>query len=249
MNLFLKKKIIETSTILTLFIVIIYLVSFLDLNVLTLKTNKEHYVTLDLAVQENEDLKVLVTNRHYTSPNLMAIPLSLEIEAPLSLEIEAPLEEKEKEQVEEIPVKEKVEPEEVTNQEVVPESEPVSDTTNYSLGDQIVEYAKQFVGNPYVYGGTSLTNGADCSGFTMSVFANFGISIARSSYDQINSGYQVSLDNIAPGDLVLSGYDGVISHSSMYIGNNQIIHSLNENVGIVITDMYIMPIIAVVRVI
>lgn len=243
MNLFLKKKIIETSTILTLFIVIIYLVSFLDLNVLTLKTNKEHYVTLDLAVQENEDLKVLITNRHYTSPNLMAIPLSLEIEAPLEEK------EKEKEQVEEIPVKEEVEPEEVTTQEVVPESEPVSDTTNYSLGDQIVEYAKQFVGNPYVYGGTSLTNGADCSGFTMSVFANFGISIARSSYDQINSGYQVSLDNIAPGDLVLSGYDGVISHSSMYIGNNQIIHSLNENVGIVITDMYIMPIIAVVRVI
>ena len=243
MNLFLKKKIIETSTILTLFIVIIYLVSFLDLNVLTLKTNKEHYVTLDLAVQENEDLKVLITNRHYTSPNLMAIPLSLEIEAPLEEK------EKEKEQVEEIPVKEEVEPEEVTTQEVVPESEPVSDTTNYSLGDQIVEYAKQFVGNPYVYGGTSLTNGADCSGFTMSVFANFGISIARSSYDQINSGYQVSLDNIAPGDLVLSGYDGVISHSSMYICNNQIIHSLNENVGIVITDMYIMPIIAVVRVI
>ena len=242
MNLFFKKKIIETSAILTLFIVVIYLVSFLDLNVLTLKVNKEHYVALDLDIQENEDLKVLVTNRHYTSPNLTAIPLSLEIEEPK--------EEKKEEKIEETPVSEETEPEvETTTEEVAPEPEPVPDTPNYDLGNQIANYAKQFVGNPYVYGGTSLTNGADCSGFTMSVFAHFGISIARSSYDQINSGYQVSLDNIAPGDLVLSGYDGVISHSSMYIGNNQIIHSLNEDVGIVITDLYIMPIIAVVRVI
>lgn len=242
MNLFFKKKIIETSAILTLFIVVIYLVSFLDLNILTLKVNKEHYVTLDLDIQENEDLKVLVTNRHYTSPNLTAIPLSLEIEEPK--------EEKKEEKIEETNVSEQVNQEvEVTTEEVASTPEPVSDTTNYDLGNQIANYAKQFVGNPYVYGGTSLTNGADCSGFTMSVFAHFGISIARSSYDQINSGYQVSLDNIAPGDLVLSGYDGVISHSSMYIGNNQIIHSLNEDVGIVITDLYIMPIIAVVRVI
>lgn len=241
MNLFFKKRIIETSAILTLFIVIIYLVSFLDLNVLTLKTNKEHYVALDLEdIQENENLKVLVTNRYYTSPNLMAIPLSLETKKQE--------ETKEEKKIEEIPTPEETEVE-VISEKVVPEPEPVTDTPNYDLGNQIVEYAKQFVGNPYVYGGTSLTNGADCSGFTMSVFANFGISIARSSYDQINSGYQVSLDNIAPGDLVLSGYDGIISHSSMYIGNNQIIHSLNEDVGIVITDMYIMPVIAVVRVI
>ncbi len=245
MKLFFKKKIIETSAILTLFLVIIYLVSFLDLNVLTLKVNKEHYVALDLNVQETEDLKVLVTNRHYTSPNLTAIPLSLEIEVPK--------EEENKEKIEEEVVAEETPQESAPAvvEETPPEPEPapVTDTTNYDLGNQIVQYAKQFVGNPYVYGGTSLTNGADCSGFTMSVFAHFGISIARSSYDQINSGYQVSIANIAPGDLVLSGYDGVISHSSMYIGNNQIIHSLNEDVGIVITDLYIMPIIAVVRVI
>lgn len=228
-----------------MFIVIIYLVSFLDLNVLTLKVNKEEYVNLDINIQENEDLKVLVTNRRYTSPSLNTIPLSLEIEEPKE-------EKKEEENIEEPQVSEEAEVEVVTEEvveEVIQEPVPAPDPTNYDLGYQIVEYAKQFVGNPYVYGGTSLTNGADCSGFTMSVFANFGISIARTSYDQINSGYQVSLDSIAPGDLVLSGYNGTISHSSMYIGNNQIIHSLNEEVGIVITDMYIMPIIAVVRVI
>lgn len=121
-------------------------------------------------------------------------------------------------------------------------------SSNPTLGGQVVEFAKQFVGNPYVYGGTSLTNGADCSGFVQSVFANFNINVNRSSYDQINNGVAVPLENLEPGDIILSGYNGQISHSSLYIGNNQIVHALNSNTGIVITDYRIMPIIAVRRV-
>lgn len=121
-------------------------------------------------------------------------------------------------------------------------------SSNPTLGREVVEFAKQFVGNPYVYGGTSLTNGADCSGFVQSVLANFGISVNRSSYDQVNNGVAVSLDNIQPGDIVLYGYNGQISHSSLYIGNNQIVHAMNSDSGIVISNYTIMPIIAVRRV-
>lgn len=120
---------------------------------------------------------------------------------------------------------------------------------NEELATQIVNYALQFVGGPYVYGGNSLTNGTDCSGFTMLVFANFGISLARSAPSQVYNGVSVGLSNIKPGDIVLSGYDGSICHSSLYIGNGQLVHALNSNVGIVVTDLYIMPIIDVRRVI
>ena len=128
------------------------------------------------------------------------------------------------------------------------ETDTVGTTTNIELAQQIVEYAKQFVGNPYVYGGSSLTNGADCSGFTMSVFANFGISLPRSSSDQAYVGKYVSLENIQIGDLVLHGYNGYVSHVAIYIGNGQVVHALNSDVGIVITNYDIMPIITVRRV-
>ena len=120
---------------------------------------------------------------------------------------------------------------------------------NEVISNQVVNYALNFVGNPYVYGGNSLTNGTDCSGFTMLVYANFGVSLPRSAPDQAYAGKSVSLDNIMPGDIVVSGYDGVVCHAALYIGNGQLVHALNSNVGIVVTSLYIMPIIDVRRVV
>ena len=128
------------------------------------------------------------------------------------------------------------------------EEDNVGIYTNIELATEIVNYAKQFVGNPYVYAGNSLTNGTDCSGFTMLVFANFGISLPRSSAPQGYVGQYVNPANRQIGDLVLYGYDGNISHVAIYIGDNQVVHALNSNVGIVITDYNIMPVITVRRV-
>ena len=112
----------------------------------------------------------------------------------------------------------------------------------------MIEYAKQFVGYPYVYGGNSLTNGTDCSGFTKLIYSQYGIDLPRVAYDQSFVGYEVPLSNIQIGDLVLSGYNGTTHHVAIYIGNNQIVHALNASVGIVITDLYIMPITHIRRV-
>lgn len=120
---------------------------------------------------------------------------------------------------------------------------------NEIISNQVVNYALQFVGNPYVYGGNSLTNGTDCSGFTKLILDNYGIWLPRTAFDQSYSGTSVGLDNIMPGDLVFSGYDGVVGHVAIYIGDNQLVHALNSNVGIVVTDLYIMPILDVRRVI
>ena len=118
---------------------------------------------------------------------------------------------------------------------------------NLDLASQIVNYALQFVGNPYVYGGTSLTSGTDCSGFTQSVFANFGISLPRSSRDQASVGNYVPIDQIQVGDLVLYGY-GSVSHVALYIGNGEVVHALNPAQGIGVTTYTLMPIITVRRV-
>lgn len=111
------------------------------------------------------------------------------------------------------------------------DSDASSGSYNTSLGQSIVSYAKQFLGNPYVYGGTSLTNGADCSGFVQSVYAHFGIYLPRTSEAQRSVGYSVgSLSNAKPGDIIC--YYG---HVGIYIGNNAIIHASNEKTGIKIT--------------
>lgn len=119
---------------------------------------------------------------------------------------------------------------------------------NYSVAQNLVEYAKQFVGYPYVYGGNSLTEGTDCSGFTKLIYAQYGIDLPRVAYDQAFVGVEVPLEQLQIGDLVLSGYDGATHHVAIYIGDNQIVHALNSNVGIVITDLYIMPITHIRRV-
>lgn len=127
----------------------------------------------------------------------------------------------------------------------------VEETVPYNeiISNQVVNYALQFVGYPYVYGGNSLTNGTDCSGFTKLIYANYGIDLPRTAYDQGYAGVHVNLEDIMPGDIIVSGYDGVVGHASIYIGNGQLVHALNSNVGIVVTSMYIMPILDVRRVI
>ncbi len=100
-----------------------------------------------------------------------------------------------------------------------------------SLGQQIVDYAVQFVGNPYVWGGTSLTNGCDCSGFVQSVFAHFGINLSRTTYTQQYEGKEVSYADIQPGDVIY--YSG---HTAIYVGNNQIVHAANSRDGIKISN-------------
>lgn len=111
-----------------------------------------------------------------------------------------------------------------------------SSTSNSALGQQIADYAVQFVGNPYVYGGTSLTNGADCSGFTQSVMANFGIYIARTAADQSYGGTSVSISDIQPGDLLFYSDGSGISHVALYIGGGQIVHAATESQGIIISN-------------
>lgn len=102
----------------------------------------------------------------------------------------------------------------------------------------IVAYAKQFLGNPYVYGGTSLTEGADCSGFTMKVFEHFGISTGRSSRDQAAKGKEISIDAVQPGDLLFYASGDYINHVALYIGGGQIIHASTPKNGIMITTAY-----------
>lgn len=99
--------------------------------------------------------------------------------------------------------------------------------------NQIVNYACQFVGNPYVWGGTSLTNGADCSGFTQSVLKHFGISIPRVSRDQARAGVRVTSDQMKPGDLVFyANKSGTVNHVGMYIGNGQVVNAASRRSGI-----------------
>lgn len=101
----------------------------------------------------------------------------------------------------------------------------------------IVEYAKQFLGNPYVWGGTSLTKGTDCSGFVMSVYKHFGITISRTSRAQAKDGTKITADQLQPGDLIFyADSSGTINHVAMYIGGGQVIHASNERTGIKISQ-------------
>ena len=106
-----------------------------------------------------------------------------------------------------------------------------SSSSSSGSGSSIVDYATQFVGNPYVWGGTSLTGGADCSGFTQSVYAQFGYSLPRTSYEQQNWGTEVSYADAQPGDLICYG-----GHVAIYMGNGQIVHASNSQDGIKISN-------------
>lgn len=112
-----------------------------------------------------------------------------------------------------------------------------------TIGEQVVSYACQFIGNPYVWGGTSLTNGADCSGFVQSVFADFGVALPRTSSQQRSAGIPVSYEEALPGDVIC--YDG---HVGIYIGNGQIVNAMSPSQGIGISSATYANILSVRRV-
>ena len=117
-------------------------------------------------------------------------------------------------------------------------------TGDSEIGKEVANYALQFVGNPYVYGGTSLTKGADCSGFVMSVYANFGVSLPHSSAADRKQGYAVDgIENAQPGDLVC--YSG---HVGLYIGDGQIVHASSAKTGIIVSKVNYKKILAVRRI-
>lgn len=101
---------------------------------------------------------------------------------------------------------------------------------------EICQYAKQFLGNPYVWGGTSLTKGADCSGFVQSVFKKYGVSLPRNSASQANAGTKIQYSEIQPGDLIFYAKGGTVNHVAIYIGGGQVIHASSPKTGIKISN-------------
>ena len=102
---------------------------------------------------------------------------------------------------------------------------------------ELVEYAKQFIGNPYVWGGTSLTKGADCSGFVLSVFKKFGVNLSHHSGSQAKEGVKISASELKPGDLVFyANSSGTINHVAIYIGGGKVIHASSPKTGIKISN-------------
>lgn len=101
----------------------------------------------------------------------------------------------------------------------------------------LCQYAKQFIGNPYVWGGTSLTKGADCSGFVLSVFKKYGVTLPHHSGSQAKCGTSVSMSNLKAGDLVFYGKGKTINHVAIYIGNGQVVHASNKREGIKISNV------------
>ena len=102
---------------------------------------------------------------------------------------------------------------------------------------ELCQYAKQFIGNPYVWGGTSLTKGADCSGFTLSVFKKYGISLPHYSVSQSQMGTKVSLNDAKAGDLVFYAKGNTVNHVAIYLGNGQVVHASSPRTGIKISNV------------
>lgn len=146
----------------------------------------------------------------------------------------------------EAPKKETVTSTEATVKDESSSAETAKQESGSATGQAVADYAVQFVGNPYVYGGTSLTNGADCSGFVQSVYKHFGYSLSRTAASQANDGTKVSLKNIQPGDLLF--YHGY-GHVAIYIGGGKVVHASNAATGIKISNYDYSPIDKAVRII
>jgi cell wall-associated NlpC family hydrolase len=121
-------------------------------------------------------------------------------------------------------------------------SSSTSSSSSKSAGQAVVDYAIQFVGNPYVTGGTSLTRGADCSGFVMSVYKKFGVSLPHSSYAMRSYGKAVSRSNIQPGDVIC--YSG---HVAIYVGNGRTVAARNSRAGIGYSNAWYTSVITIRR--
>lgn len=129
------------------------------------------------------------------------------------------------------------EEEEIRKQEEAAAAARLAEMTS-TKRQEVVNYALQFVGNPYVYGGTSLTNGTDCSGFTMSVYAHFGYGLPRTAAAQMQGLTNVDIASIQPGDLLFyRGSDGSIGHVTMYIGGGQVVHASSSTTGIIVSGV------------
>ena len=110
-------------------------------------------------------------------------------------------------------------------------------STGSSKGQQIANTACQYVGYPYVYGGSD-PSGFDCSGFVQYIYGLYGYSILRTAEQQATEGYAVSRDQLQPGDIICFSYgSGYIGHVGIYIGNGQFVHACNSNTGVIITDL------------
>jgi len=120
----------------------------------------------------------------------------------------------------------------------------IENANGSELGKKIAKYACQYIGNPYVYGGTSLTEGADCSGFVFRVYKDFGYNLPRTSFEQRSAGNGVSYSEAQPGDIIC--YDG---HVGIYIGNGKIVHASTERTGIKVSNAGYREILAVRRII
>lgn len=123
-------------------------------------------------------------------------------------------------------------------------TELINNSNGSDLGKTIAIYACQYIGNPYVYGGTSLTNGADCSGFVFRVYSDFGYRLPRTSFEQRSAGRAVDYSEAQPGDLIC--YDG---HIGIYIGGGKIVHASTVRTGIKVSNADYRPILSVRRII
>ena len=119
----------------------------------------------------------------------------------------------------------------------------IDDASGSELGKKVAKYACQYIGNPYVLGGTSLTNGADCSGFTYRVYKDFGYNLPRTSYEQRSAGTGVDYSEAQPGDLIC--YDG---HVGLYIGGGLIVHASSKKTGIKVSKATYRSILSVRRI-
>lgn len=121
----------------------------------------------------------------------------------------------------------------------VPMKETPSSDPKAAKADEVINYAKQFIGNPYRYGGNSLTKGIDCSGFTQQVMRKSGIHLQRNSAAQYaRNGVKISASNLQPGDLLFYGYGGRVSHVAIYVGNKQVIHANDPRTGITMGNAF-----------
>ena len=118
-----------------------------------------------------------------------------------------------------------------------------------ALRNELISYAKKFVGNPYVSGGNSLINGTDCSGFVKLIYSKYGYNLPRTTSEQYYSGIGVSINEIEVGDIISYGYNGMVTHSAIYIGDGKIVHAATPVDGIMISNINIIPIMGIRRII